>query len=67
MATLQEQQLAKDIVVAWLNIFSPSTSVISDTLRNPATAGDLIANVYTTIVQAIHDTSTVAAGTDATG
>ena len=66
MATLQEQQLAKDIVVAWLNIFSPSTSVISDTLRNPA-AGDLIANVYKTIVQAIHETSTVGAGTDATG
>lgn len=67
MATLQEQQLAKDIVVAWLNIFSPSTSVISDTLRNPTTAGELIANVYKTIVQAIHETSTVAAGTDATG
>jgi len=67
MATLQEQQLAKDIVVAWLNIFSPSTSVISDTLRNPTTAGDLIANVYKTIVQAIHETSAVAAGTDATG
>jgi hypothetical protein len=67
MATLQEQQLAKDIVVAWLNIFQPSTSVISDTLRNPAAAGDLIANVYKTIVQAIHETSTVGAGTDATG
>jgi hypothetical protein len=67
MATLQEQQLAKDIVVAWLNIFSPSTSVISDTLRNPAAAGELIANVYKTIVQAIHETSSVWAGTDATG
>jgi hypothetical protein len=41
--------------------------VISDTIRNPTTAGDLIANVYKTIVQAISDTSTVAAGTDATG
>ena len=50
MAILQEQQLAKDIVVAWLNIFSPSTSVISDTLRNPTTAGELIANVYKTVV-----------------
>jgi hypothetical protein len=67
MATLQEQQLAKDIVVAWLNIFSPSTSMISDTLRNPTTAGELIANVYKIIVQAIHETSTVAAGADATG
>jgi hypothetical protein len=50
MATLQEQQLAKDIVI-W----------------NPTTAGDLIANVYKTIVQAIRETSTAAAGTDATG
>ena len=67
MATLQEQQLAKDIVVAWLNIFSPSTSVVSDVLRNPTTAGELIANVYKTIVQAIHETSTVGTGVDATG
>jgi hypothetical protein len=67
MATLQEQQLAKDIVVAWLSISASSTSVISDTIRNPTTAGEFIANVYKTIVQAIHDTSTVGAGTDATG
>jgi hypothetical protein len=67
MATLQEQQLAKDIVVAWLSISASSNSVISDTIRNPTTAGDLIANVYKTIVQAISDTSTVAARTDATG
>jgi hypothetical protein len=67
MATLQEQQLAKDIVVAWLSISASSTSVIADTIRNPTTAGDLIANVYKTIVQAISETSTVAAGTDATG
>jgi hypothetical protein len=44
-----------------------STSVIADTIRNPTTAGELIANVYKTIVQAISETSTVAAGTDATG
>jgi hypothetical protein len=67
MATLQEQQLAKDIVVAWLSISASSTSVISETIRNPAAAGELIANVYKTIVQAISETSTVAAGTDATG
>jgi hypothetical protein len=67
MATLQEQQLAKDMVVAWLSISASSNSVISDTLRNPTTAGELIANVYKTIVQAISDTSTVRAGTDATG
>jgi len=35
MATLQEQQLAKDMVVAWLSISASSNSVISDTLRNP--------------------------------
>jgi hypothetical protein len=67
MATLQEQQLAKDIVVAWLSISASSTSVMADTLRNPTTAGDLIANIYKTIVQAMSETSTVAAGTDATG
>jgi hypothetical protein len=67
MATLQEQQLAKDIVVAWLSISASSNSVISDTIRNPTTAGDLIAEVYKTIVRAISETSTVAAGTDATG
>jgi hypothetical protein len=67
MATLQEQQLARDIVVAWLGISASSSSVISDTIRNPSTAGDLLANIYKTIVQAIHETSTVAAGTDATG
>jgi hypothetical protein len=67
MATLQEQQLAKDIVVAWLSISASSTSVIADTIRNPTTAGELIANVYKTIVQAISETSTVAVGTDATG
>jgi hypothetical protein len=67
MATLQEQQLAKDIVVAWLNISASSNSVISDTIRNPTTAGNLIAEVYKTIVQAISETSTPAVGTDATG
>jgi hypothetical protein len=67
MASLQEQQLAKDLVVAWLSISASSTSVIADTIRNPTTAGELIANVYKTVVQAISDTSTVAAGTDATG
>jgi hypothetical protein len=54
-------------VVAWLSISASSTSVIADTIRNPTAAGELIANVYKTIVQAISETSTVAAGTDATG
>jgi hypothetical protein len=67
MATLQEQQLAKDIVAAWLSISASSNSVISDTIRNPTTAGDLIANVCKTIVQAISETSTAAPVTDATG
>ena len=66
MATAHEQEMAKDIVVAWLNISASSTSVIADTLRNPTAAGELIANVYKTIVQAISETSTVATGTDAT-
>jgi hypothetical protein len=67
MATPQEQQLAKDIVVAWLSISASSSSVISDTVRNPTTAGAFIANIYKTIVQAINETSTEIAGKDATG
>ena len=68
MATAHEQEVAKDIVVAWLNICAPSTSAptTSDLLRDPARAGSLIANVYKTIVQAISETSTVATGVDAT-
>jgi hypothetical protein len=64
---LQEQQLAKDIVVAWLSLSASSNSVISDTIRNPTTAGNRIADVFKTIVQAIHETSSVATGTDAIG
>jgi len=66
MATTQEQQLAKDIVVAWLT--SPATGIapVAD-LWDPAKAGELIAGVYKTIVNAINETSTSAEGIDATG
>jgi hypothetical protein len=64
MATMQEQQLAKDIVVAWLNACA---SASQSYLRDPSQAGDLIANVYKIIVKAINETSTRAEGIDATG
>jgi hypothetical protein len=64
MATAQEQQLAKDIVVAWLHTCTPAS--ISH-LQDPDTAGNLIAQVYKTIVKAINETSTRAEGVDATG
>jgi hypothetical protein len=64
MATAQEQQLAKDIVVAWLHT---CTHVSISHLQDPDTAGNLIANVYKTIVKAINETSTRAEGVDATG
>ena len=43
MATAQEQQLAKDMVVAWLHT---CTSVPITPLQDPDTAGNLIAQVY---------------------
>jgi hypothetical protein len=67
MATLQEQQLAKDkdIVVAWLNTCANISG--SHPLREVDKTGGLIANGYKTIAQAISETSTAEAGTDATG
>jgi hypothetical protein len=64
MATAQEQQLAKDIVVAWLHT---CTNASVSHLQDPDKAGNLIANVYKTIVKAINETSTRAEGVDATG
>jgi hypothetical protein len=63
MATAQEQQLAKDIVVAWLHT---CTHASLSHLQDPDTAGNLIANVYKTLVKAINETSTSAEGVDAT-
>jgi hypothetical protein len=66
MATAYEQQLAKDLVVAWLN--SPGTrSVPIQDLQDPEKAGNIIANIYKMIVNAISETSTPAEGRDATG
>jgi hypothetical protein len=65
MATAHEQQLAKDILVAWLT--STPTSTAMEGLRNPATAGTILAGLYKTIVDAISETSTPAEGRDATG
>jgi hypothetical protein len=66
MATAHEQQLAKDILVAWLS--SSSTSSVSmEDLRDPAKAGNILADLYKTIVQAISETSAPVVGEDATG
>jgi hypothetical protein len=66
MATAHEQQLAKDIVVAWLN--SPAIGAVPiPGLEDPAKAGDILADLYKTIVNAISDTSSAVEGRDATG
>jgi hypothetical protein len=65
MATAHEQQLAKDILVAWLT--SPSTSTAMEDLQNPATVGPILADLYKTLVNAVSETSTPAEGRDATG
>ena len=66
MATAHEQQLAKDILVAWLS--SPVISTASkEGLQDPAKAGNILADLYKTIVTAISETSTPVEGRDATG
>ena len=65
MATAHEQQLAKDILVAWLT--SASTHRGMEGLQNPATAGTILADLYKTLVNAVSQTSTPAEGRDATG
>jgi hypothetical protein len=67
MATSTEQQMATQIVVAWLNLL-PNHMAAVPGIADPAQAGDVIGTVYKAIVKAITETSTVAegAGTDAT-
>jgi hypothetical protein len=65
MATAHEQQLAKDILVAWLTSASMITAM--EGLQNPATAGTILADLYKTLVNAVSETSTPAEGRDATG
>jgi hypothetical protein len=65
MATAHEQQLAKDILVAWLT--SASTIRAMEGLQNPTTAGTILADLYKTLVKAVSETSTPAEGRDATG
>jgi hypothetical protein len=68
MATTTEQQMATQIVVAWLNLLPSQTGTVPG-VSDPAHAGDVIGTVYKAILKAITDTSTVAegTGTDATG
>ena len=66
MATVHEQEVAKDLVVAWLNSLGTGSVPIRD-LQDPEKAGSIIANIYKTLVKAVNETSTPAEGRDATG
>jgi hypothetical protein len=66
MATAQEQQLAANILVAWLNS-APMTAASMEGLQSPATAGRVLGELYKTLVNAVSDTSAPVAGRDATG
>jgi hypothetical protein len=67
MATAHEQQLAKDIVVAWLTSRPATGPVPLQDLQDPVKAGKMIADLYKTIVKAISETSSAGEGRDATG
>jgi hypothetical protein len=67
MATAHEQQLAKDIVVAWLTSRPATGPVPLQDLQDPVKAGKMIADLYQTIVKAISETSSAGEERDATG
>ncbi len=65
MATTHEQQLATEIVVAWLHVVAAGKIGVEE-LGNPARAADIIATLYKATVQAIRETSTLEGRGDAT-
>jgi hypothetical protein len=65
MATVHEQQIAKDIVVAWLSLAAGGQASIPG-LQDPDGAADILATMYKTLVKAVSDTSSPARAADAT-
>jgi hypothetical protein len=61
MATSREQELAKDMVVAWLNYLAAVKGAPTD-LGDTTPAAQAIASMYRVLVQAIEETSTPAPG-----
>jgi hypothetical protein len=56
MASSREQELAKDIVVAWLN-YMASVKVSSSPLNDATSAATTVASMYQVIAKAIEGTS----------
>ena len=56
MASSREQELAKDLVVAWLN-YMASMKLNSSPLNEAASAATLVASMYQVIAKAIEETS----------
>ena len=65
MATSHEQEIAKDIVVAWLSIPAGGHAPIPG-LQDPERAGAILATLYQTMVKAVSDTSSPARAGDST-
>ena len=65
MATSHEQEIAKDIVVAWLSIAAGGNALIPG-LQDPERAADILATMYKTIVKAVSETSSPASAGDST-
>jgi hypothetical protein len=56
MASSREQELAKDIVVAWLN-YMASIKPSSSPLNEATSAATIVASMYQVIAKAIEETS----------
>jgi hypothetical protein len=56
MASSREQELAKDIVVAWLH-YAASANITASNLNDAPVAAETIASMYKVIVQAIEETN----------
>jgi hypothetical protein len=56
MASSREQELAKDIVVAWLN-YMASMKLSSSPLNEATSAATTLATMYQAIAKAIEETS----------
>jgi hypothetical protein len=65
MATSHEQEIAKDIVVAWLSIPAGGHAPVPG-LQDPERAGEILATMYKTIVKAVSETSSPASAGDST-
>jgi hypothetical protein len=57
MATSEEQQIANEIVIAWLKVIAHGQTSVQG-LGDPAKAGEIIGRVFQETVRAVNETTT---------